>query len=326
MAEVVCIGHATVDIFFQLTAGHLQPLPNHEVELCVPFPNKVYIPQRTISLGGNAVNVGVSLLKNNHQVQLISRTGEDKLGQLIYQDLKEYGFDLTYTSREGESDSSVILNHQEDRTILSYHGETMYQFPGNLPAVEWIYLSSLGFEDYPTFHRQVLDWFKAHATVPIIYNPGKHEIKQGFATVEDLAQIVHTLILNLEEAQVMLTTKEKRVGHLLNQYLEQGVKNTIITDGKDGVYYSHEKDVYYHHPSLSVPVIDATGAGDAFSAGYLLGLIERKSAKEALRYGVAQSASVIQVTGATHGVKTINELEDMLQSHDAVQLEECYVE
>ena len=114
MKTILCIGHSTIDIFFEITEANILHNKNRQLELCMPFPEKIYIPKREISLGGNAVNVGVGLLTNKYIVRLVSRTGDDVLGSIIYSNLMELGFNLDYTSKEGESDSSVILFHEND--------------------------------------------------------------------------------------------------------------------------------------------------------------------------------------------------------------------
>ncbi len=331
MKTILCIGHSTIDIFFEITEANILKSKDHQLELCMSFPEKIYIPKRGISLGGNAVNVGVGLLTNKYTIRLISRTGDDALGSIIYTNLMELGFNLDYTSKEGESDSSVILFHENDRSILSYHGKTPYRFPVEVPYVEWVYLSSLGFDDYQSLHLPLLNWLAKNPESKLLYNPGENEIKNGFASVEGIMKRAHSVILNKEEAHSMIGKIctdhfDYSIKKLLETYIELGVKNIIITDGKNGAYYASEKNAYYYIPILEVKVIDSTGAGDAFSSGYLTALIEGVRPSKAVKYGMAQSASCIQEVGAIHGLQNFEELTIILQQHPEVECEERFNE
>ncbi len=326
--NIAAIGHSTLDVFLQLDDGHLERDGHHTVELCIPFPAKLYIEKRQFSLGGNAVNVGAALLKNAHKVYLISRTGQDELGAMTLNALKEEGFDLTYSSRHGDSDFSVILNYNEDRTILSFHGEEVYGFPEDIEDIDWVYLSSLGFEDYQTFHLSLMSWLEKHSSIPVLYNPGKMEVHHGFNTIEQIAKYSHTLIVNLDEARKLLlplTTvslaDDEPVENVLDAYLDLGVNRILITNGRNGAYFSDAKGVHYHAPTYDVEVADATGAGDAFASGYMNAIIDGIAPTEALLFGIAQSANVIQYVGATHGVLAVDELADLIRLK-GVKLEE----
>lgn len=329
MVKIAAIGHATVDIFFALDDASVESRTSSELKLCIPFPTKVQVKKRHVNLGGNAVNVGVALIRGGHDVQLVSRTGEDTLGDLTYNDLRKTGFDMQYVQRIGEADNSVILFYQTDRTILSYHGKNYYRLPTNMTPVEWVYLSSLGFDDYETFHEHLFRWLGQNPKTQLLYNPSEREALGGYKRVEKIAKIAHTMILNKEEAGLMLArlpgmdeSKKDDVKYMLKLFLDQGMKNIIITDGKLGAYYMGTGTLAYHMGVIEVGVADATGAGDAFASGYLLATLAGKNPVDALRYGMAQSASVIQVVGATNGLQTMAELDTMLSTHPHLEAEE----
>ncbi|MCA9391585.1 carbohydrate kinase family protein [candidate division WWE3 bacterium] len=319
MARIASVGHSTIDIFFELTEGHLQKKGQYDLELCVPFPEKMYIKKRIMSLGGNAVNVGVGLMQDGHEISLVSRTGEDTLGNIIHNDLQKKGFDLTFTGRFGESDSSVILYYDEDRTILSFHGKEQYPFPQSLGDVDYLYLSSLGFSSFSAFHEGLLSWHKDHDATQILYNPGNTEIEAGFDAIKDVILRSHTFIVNLQEGITNMRStsgvEEDRlrdVGYLLMQYIKQGVTRVVITDGRSGAYFADRPDLYYHVPTIPTKIVDATGAGDAFASGYLIALTHEIDPKEAIKFGIAQAVSAIQVVGATNGVKDFTLLQKIV--------------
>ena len=321
MAKITTIGHTTLDIILFLDEGHLHHVDLAEPELCLPFPSKTQIKRRVVALGGNAPNAGAGLKKLGHPVKLVSRVGDDVWGKAIMNLLQEQGFDLTYTSLSGESDTSIILSFQGDRTILAYHEHIEYPFPTGLDQTDWIYLSSLGFENYAPFHEKFLQWHLEHPKIGIVYNPGRTEIADGIGGVLGIARAVHTLIVNREEAAQILQTEpvddDDTAGiiKLFDEFIKHGINRVIITDSRRGAYFTDGTDSYYHIDALPNEPADTTGAGDAFGSGYLGAIALGREPLDALRVAVAQSASVVTIPGATHGLLTISEIDERLQDN-----------
>ncbi len=65
-----------------------------------------------------------------------------------------------------------------------------------------------------------------------------------------------------------------------------------------------------------VPFVDGSGGGDAFNAGYILGLLEGRSELECLKLASAVGASCVRAVGTTAGVFTRQEAEDFIDSHE----------
>ena len=72
----------------------------------------------------------------------------------------------------------------------------------------------------------------------------------------------------------------------------------------------------YHAPIRNVPVIERTGAGDAYSTGFLAGLLFGKDVTEAMRWGSANATSVIGKIGAQPGLLTKKQMHDVLDAHE----------
>lgn len=326
MATVACIGHTTLDVILFVSVGHIQNAPEGVIEFCVPFPSKIPVDKRVFSLGGNAPNVGAGLRKTGNKVLLISQVGDDEIGGVLHGLLSEWNFDLSYTGVEGESNISVILSYKDDRTILSYHNGSSYHFPMHLPLVDFVYVSSLGFTDCDNIHREICEYKDNNPSAQLLYNPGKHEIKRGFKSESELIRRCHTVILNKEEAEDFMKlphgsgTTDTYMISLLEKYIQNGVARIIITDSQNGAYASSGLDHNYHMPIFPGQVVEKTGAGDAFSSGYLSGIIEENSFEKALVYGVAQSTSVITIPGATNGLLNVEQLRERIRQFSAIPL------
>ena len=93
-----------------------------------------------------------------------------------------------------------------------------------------------------------------------------------------------------------------------------GPATVIITDGPKTLVALHNHTLYFLQPPL-VSVVHTLGAGDAFTAGFLAGIIKKKSLPDALRLGQINATSVIQDLGAKKNLLTLAAAQKMLQKH-----------
>ena len=89
----------------------------------------------------------------------------------------------------------------------------------------------------------------------------------------------------------------KNIQEVIN-FLKQLKKNIIITRGEKGSIAIEENEVLEVEAKKNLNLIDLTGAGDLFAAGYLYGKLNNLSTKESLEKGTELSAKVIQKIGA----------------------------
>ena len=90
------------------------------------------------------------------------------------------------------------------------------------------------------------------------------------------------------------------------EILKLGPSTIIITNGCNGVYVATKEYIYFH-PSMKVPVIDTVGAGDSFGSTFAGIFKTTGNIEQALRHGIANSASVIQCIGAKEGLLSTQE-------------------
>ena len=74
-------------------------------------------------------------------------------------------------------------------------------------------------------------------------------------------------------------------------------KKIVMTSGADGAYFFHKGEVSHQPVDKVTNVVDTTGAGDNFAAGFLDSYLQGKSAKESLENGNAKAVQVIQQLG-----------------------------
>lgn len=95
---------------------------------------------------------------------------------------------------------------------------------------------------------------------------------------------------------------------------DRGVGATVITLGPDGASYASNGEPESVTPSYAVDVVDTTGCGDAFSAGFIAGLSEGMSPTDAVELGVAAGSCVATGLGSDAGLTTRQGLASFMQS------------
>ena len=105
-------------------------------------------------------------------------------------------------------------------------------------------------------------------------------------------------IPSLVEMQCITGVREAAAGAAAVRDL--GVRFAIVTDGPRGAWVNHD-DFVGHIPAFSVDTIDTTGAGDAFTAGVLTGIIHGLGPEEAARLGAATGALATTTIGTFAG-------------------------
>src|SRR3989344_734914 len=296
MFNLITIGDAVIDTNVFIDDATLECDVNKQnCQLCLNCADKIPLTDSFQSLGGNAANMAVAAAKLGLTSAVLTSVGNDANGQLIQEELEKHGVntDLLSLDKQTKTRYSVVLNFKKERTILSYHQKRNYAFPKDLPEADWIYFTSLS-EGYEPLQENLLKFLDKHKSARLAYNPGSLQLKNPDLVKEIL---LHTdiLIVNLEEAEKILTTtlnKEKSVRALIHKLLALGAKEAVITNSSEGAWAGNN-DGAWHMPSFPVEIVSKTGAGDAFSAGYLAARFYGQNISAALSWGIANSCTVI---------------------------------
>lgn len=232
--------------------------------------SKIPVDNIAWSLGGNAANVSVGLARLGLQATLVTVFGDDDRGAWIKRELLKNNVSLDFSlTQNHQSNLSAVIVANGERTILSYHGGELEEIK-DIPEAKWAYLTS-------TVTVNI-------AAQKIAFNPSMREIKQG--NTLSIIQKTDVLIVNKEEIEALGT---------------KGPKITVVTDGANGVTL-YDGDRIVQKPAIKTEVLEPTGAGDAFSSGFLAGQFYGKNLEESVDWGLKNSAAVIQKVGAIEGL------------------------
>lgn len=329
MFDVITVGSAILDVFANTDSDLIKIITptGHKDLIAYPSGSKILIKELDFSVGGGGTNTAVSFSRLGLRTAYIGKLGKDQNANEILNCLKENNV-LFLGKQGGQTGYSVILDSIEhDRTILTFKGAN-----NNLKIedvdftklnTKWFYFSSMLEESWETALK-IADYAFENKKF-IAFNPSIYHARMGLTAIKPLLVKTNVLILNKEEAQTLLNESTASTSSLAEKLIVEGPKIVIITDGPRGAFCRTLRKEYTILPTPSIPVIETTGAGDAFASAFVTGLIHDMDVKEALKLGMIQAESVIQMHGAKNTLLTLdtaimylNERQYTINSKDVV--------
>jgi len=323
MYKFITIGDALVDTHVQIDDASLEcNIDGKNCKLCMDFAKKIPITDSFQAIGGNGANVATGTTKLGLKTAILASLGKDANGDLILAELQKNKINTDYISFDNKAKSrySIVLNYKGERTILSFHQKMNYVWPENFPETEYIYYTGLS-EGFESLHDKLLKHLSKHPSVIMAMNPGSFQMKHSPEKVMEAIAMSNILIVNLEEAEELLGTtlkKEKTIEAIIHKLLLKGTKEVVITDAARGAWAGDEEEVW-HMESFPVEVVAKTGAGDAFSSGYISARSLGHDIHEALAWGIANSCAIIGNHGAQIGLLDQAGIQKMRKKYSSVK-------
>jgi sugar/nucleoside kinase (ribokinase family) len=319
--DVLAIGDPVIDCFIRLKDAKVHcSVDNTECELCVKFGQKIPFDFAVeVPAVGNASNASVACARLGLKSAFRGSVGDDANGQLIIETFAKNGVATEFIVKEPGKVTNYhyVLWYESERTILIKHEHFTYSLPQLPEAPKWIYLSSLG-EGTEQYQHEIAAYAK-ESGAKLAFQPGTFQIKLGTDELKDIYAASEICFCNKEEAQTILKSQESELKNLLAGMKSLGVKQMVITDGRDGSYAMDESGAAWHIPMYPdpKPPVERTGAGDATASTTVAYLLKGLSLEEALMRGLINSAYVVQEVGAQKGLLTPDQIEDLYNKRPA---------
>jgi sugar/nucleoside kinase (ribokinase family) len=278
----------------------------------IPYESLVVIPAV-----GNASNVAVGAARLGLNTGMLTSIGGDDYGKQVLDTYRKEGVNAEFVriNKNKPTNYHFVLTYQAERTILIKHQDYEYYDPRKLDAkTDWLYFSSIGPNTMP-FHKHVGEYLKRHPNVRMGFNPGTFQLRFGLDKLKEIYKHTYVVFVNKEEAEQILKKKPGTDLKVLFDGMHKlGPKVVCITDGPAGAYASDGTSRYFMplYPDPKPPV-SRTGAGDAFSTGFLCALIYDLPIHEALRWAPIESMHVVQFFGAQAGLLSKPKLLQLLK-------------
>ncbi len=279
----------------------------------------VLADQLLLTIGGCAANVAVDLVKLGVNASVVGRVGDDAFGRIVTEMLRERGVGvktLRVTPRVDTSQTLIVNVAGQDRRFIHTFGANAGFQATDIPLAgveqcKVLYLG--GYLLMRELQAEALAAVFATAreagakTVLDVVTPGPGDY---LLKLKPLLPQVDVFLPNNHEAE--LITGETDPLRQAEQFRNLGAKTAIITLGEGGAVLVNAKE-RLRSGTYAVPFVDGSGGGDAFAAGYILGLLQGADAAGCLRLGSAVGASCVRAIGTTTGVFSRAECEEFVR-------------
>lgn len=305
--DVITIGSASRDVF--LNSPEFKVLDSSESltgqAMCLPLGSKIEIKKIVFATGGSGTNTAVTFAHQGLKTACISIIGNDLNATAILEELAGEGVDTSFFQKHNDDISAysvILVNDNGERTILSYKGEGQHfeasQISFDQIETAWLMLGSLG--GHSDLFEKAVSWATTH-DVKIALNPGTKELALGLEKLKPFLKKCAIVSMNQEEAAQLLGiefNKEDEIFKAMDEIID-GI--FIMTKGHDGVAVSDGKSVYRAGVPDS-PIVERTGAGDAFISGFVSEYSRSSDIVKAIQLATANSSSVVTQYGAKAGI------------------------
>jgi sugar/nucleoside kinase (ribokinase family) len=314
MFDIITFGSAARDIFLKARQFLISGFRFDYIKkkILLPYGLKLNIEKIHFYSGGGGTNTAATFTGQGLKTAYCGVIGRDLEGQAVLEEIKEKGIrtDFIFKTDKKATNSSVIFSTPKERTILVYKGASQTLSEKQIPwskikNTRWFYLAPLSGKLFRLFGKLV-DFAKDNQ-IKIMVNPGSYQLKLSAKILEPVLQKIDILLLNQQEAQLLIKNSSLGGERLVKKIKEIFPGILIITNGENRAWIADGKFLYSALP-LRTKVVDKTGAGDAFGAGFLSGYIKnRGNIKTAIQLAVANSASCIRKWGAKEGILKKNQ-------------------
>ena len=312
MADVVCLGILVADIF----GSPIDSLP--------AAGELASIDRYLMSVGGCAANTAVDLRRLGRTASVLGKVGDDLFGEFVCRDLEQKGIGTSFLRRSQTHPTSctfIVNVRGEDRRYIHCFGAnadfSSADVDGRvLEGARILYVG--GFLAMPAFtSAHLVELFKAAKsrglmTVLDVVIPAG--VAPSLDATRQILAYTDVFLPNNDEARALTGRSDPREqANFLATLCPHGT--IVITLGRAGVL-ARQGDRTLQAGAYKVDSLDGSGSGDAFDAGFLVGMLEGWSLEDSLRFASAVGASCTRALGCHDGVFRFEEAQAFVaQNH-----------
>jgi ribokinase len=282
MSRIVVLGDLNLDILATLPKEH-------------PSEGEVRSPIQVIP-GGSAGNFARAAAREGAKVTFIGCVGNDLVGDLLVRSLQVQGIE-TMVKRVDRQSGTILSLVKED-------GKTMICSRGANDGLDSTWIEKVFLRNADHLHLSGYSFLRAieiarSLDFTISIDPPPANLIRNFGVPAFLAEIstADFIFPNLEEGMILSGEESKKE---IVDILAEGFPLGVLTLGEAGslAWHGKERDRYVSDP---ITAIDATGAGDAFAAGFVLSYLEDHNLAQANQQGNRAALRVLTERGRLAG-------------------------
>lgn len=281
--------------------------------------NVDFIQEIRLTVAGTAGGTVINTAKLGLKSLAVGAVGNDEKADWLLLAMQKHGIDVSAMQRiDGVPTSATILpiRPNGERPALHVRGASdhfdvppaMYDQVFASPIVHLGGTGLLKKLDGPASLTLLQEAKRRGCTVTFDLIAANAETAR---IVEPLLPFIDYFMPSIEEAKDMsgCSTPEDCASF----YLGKGARCCVFTLGGDGAYYAHQDGTRLKSPAYDVPVVDTTGCGDAFDAGFITALHHKMDVETALRFAQAAAGLVATGLGSDAGIESFEQTRNTMQ-------------
>ena len=306
MYDIITIGSALVDIYIHSDHFVSGSEGDGKMSFCLSG-DKVRVDSFKVCSGGGGSNTAVGFSRLDFQTAIVSETGRDDFAHIVTNNLhqEKVSTNLIIEEKREQTGGSVILvGENGGRTVMVHRGASSQLdvfdiSPFWISQTRWVHLSSIAGRKKTL--EKIFSLINKNPEIGLSWNPGKAELVLLAEKKLKISSIpCQIFVLNKQEWSLIEVVQEE---------ILQKFSQVVVTDGSRGgaVYIEGQKS--FDFPSEKVKSVDDTGAGDAFTTGYVAACLVHRPPQEAVQWGIKNATSVVKYYGAKMGLLRRRDIE-----------------
>ena len=257
----------------------------------------------SLELGSSSAICAAGLARLGNEVAFVTKVGTDLMGRFCLDQLKRLGIDASAAIVDPDLKTGItVAMSTTDRALLTYPGTISELAASDIPRDLLARFSHLHVSSYflqralrPGLSRLFADARRLGLTTSL--DPGADPADEWRVDIRDLLENVDTFLPN--EAELAALTGSDCVETGLRA-LDNGHTLTVVKRGREGCAALSDNRLLTV-PAIGVRLVDTTGAGDSFNAGFLHAQLRGMKLEECLRCGVICGGLSTEAPGGTAG-------------------------
>ncbi len=295
-----------------LVGVHILDVLGRPVEAIPAGQGSARLAEIRATAAGTAAGTAVDLAKLGAEVSVFGAVGADLLGDILIAAMSAHGIDTSGLVRKSEAQTSAtILPIRPDGSRPALHvpgASRLFQLADiDLTALQGFdalllggpdALRGLSADDLATITATAKR--DAALVVVDVLHPGD---PRDFGRIAGALALADWFCPNLD--QLLALTGRESADEAIADVLALGCGGVAVTLGADGCVVTDKAGRAEPVPGMEVDVIDTTGCGDGFNAGFVIGLLRGGDAADAARLGVACGSLVATGLGSDAGIQSL---------------------
>lgn len=293
--DIVGIGVCTVD--------HLVTVPR------MPYRNENMRALKYMRQPGGLASCSlVAAARLGAQTKIISRIGDDAIGEYIRQDLQSEGVDVSLLLEEAGSESHVSLilvdEQSGDRSIITRPPTGSAIRPSEIKREHLAGAQVLFVDNITPATLQLATWAR-EAGITVVLDPAL-----AYAEIKPLLELVNVPIVPEQWAKAWLP--DKRPEAVAQRLFDEGAEIAVVTLGERGAAVCWDQGLC-RFQAYPVNVVDTTGAGDAYHGAFMYALLQGWDVPRMAQFASAVGSLNCRAMGGRSALPTRDEVDQFMQ-------------